>query len=113
MTRLLFVLVLVGCNLVEAEDVRPLEPVPEEYAGWHAEVEACLGRSRPFHRINFYVAATLVLDGVDVGGFYRAPRRITMREDHVYYPSSVKEELAHYVLRSGAHPPELLRCKAL
>ena len=51
------------------ENLRLLDPIPEEYPGWYAEVESCLSRAGDFDAITWYVADDVFLDGDKV---YRA-----------------------------------------
>ncbi len=97
---------LVGCGIIgperaEVDNRRPLDPVPAVYLEWHAEVEDCLGRTRAFGDIRWFIADALHFRGVPAGGIWSPPDRITMRVDRVSYEWAVKHEIIHYVEGEG------------
>lgn len=95
---------LAACDLTgpnwERVDVQPMD-VPENYAGWYAEVEDCLGQRGDFAAVRWFTATELSIDGVSKGGITRFPDEITMLVRRVTHPWSVKHEMIHHVTQVG------------
>ena len=100
---------LFGCGILgptaDTVNLRPLVPVPIEYQGWYGEVQSCVGETREFGGIVFFVADELYLAGRDAGGIWSPPNRIIMRRDHVLSQRAVKHELIHYIRDELGHAP--------
>lgn len=95
--------------------------------GWwreiHEQVERCIGRSRPFSAIEWYVTRPGVMGEVGevmpntgtVAGLWSPPNRIYLDARYVMSAGVIRHELAHYVMDGGNnhHESELfLKCTA-
>ena len=94
---------------LETTNLRPLVPL-SYYVAWHAEVEACVGRSRDFSAIRWFEADLLFFDNRGVDGVWHRPDEITIRSDRLLYGRAVKYELIHYVTQSTAHNATFDEC---
>ena len=106
MYRMLIALALVGCGDLFGPDYtfwghRPMEPVPEVYAAWYAEVEVCLGRVGDFGAITWFVADSLAWNQRSIlGTTDLASHEITMRSDHVLTEHHVRHEMVHEIMQA-------------
>jgi len=91
---------IIGPDL-EASNRAPLDPIPSKYVEWYVESQRCVGRSRDFTAISWFVADELFLDGAEKGGVWSNSDRITMRSDHLHSERAVKHEMIHYILQIG------------
>lgn len=103
----LIVVVLSACDMnifgpdVRFVNQRPMAPVPAVYSEWYAATETCLGRTRDFGAVRWFVADSIVVDGRTHRGHMRPWRDATIREDHVLTEWLVRHEMAHHILRVG------------
>ncbi len=91
---------IIGPDL-EAPNRAPLDPIPSEYVEWYVESQRCVGRSRDFTAISWFVADELFLGGAEKGGVWSSPNRIIMRSDHRDSRRAVKHEMIHYIRQIG------------
>lgn len=96
---------MVACGIMgpelDALNRAPLDPIPSEYVEWYVESQSCVGTSRDFAAISWFVADELFLGGEEKGGVWSSPNRITLRSDHLHSQRAVKHEMIHYVLQIG------------
>jgi hypothetical protein len=101
----LVVLALAGCDLlapdVDAENRRPLLPVPPEYPTWYAEVERCLDSSGAYKSVRWHVASAIYTDGAPINAYISLPHAITIHRDALTAEHTVKHEMVHHVLQQG------------
>ena len=86
---------------LDALNRAPLDPIPSMYVDWYVESQLCVGSSRDFAAISWFVADELFLGGEKIGGVWSSPNRITLRSDHLHSQRVVKHEMIHYVLQIG------------
>lgn len=103
---LVLVLLTLGCTDLFGPEVRfwnrrPMDPVPDVYADWYAEVEECLGWAGDFEAISFYVADRIERNGVEKTGLVEFPHAITVRVDQVWGPRVLRHEFAHHITQAG------------
>jgi hypothetical protein len=122
--------VLAGCSVAGVTSCRdpvvpeqyfprgaiPLQPVPDVYATWWSETEACSGRKGNFRAVSFYVVpgaegwrwgnSTIEGSWVELGN------RITVGELRAMRARILRHEMLHAILRTGEHPEEyfVTRC---
>jgi len=108
---------IAACGIVgpeiEAPNREPLDPIPSVYAQWYVESQQCVGTSRDFTEISWFVADELFFDGTEKGGVWSSPNRIIMRSDHLASKRAIKHEMIHYILQTGTslHATDLFaRC---
>lgn len=75
----------------------PLDPVPEEYRAYYAEVEACWGIAGDFDAIEWYGASRIKYGDQWVNGLIQGDRitMVSRQERHV------KHEMSHHVSGIG------------
>ena len=116
-------LAVLGCRDVAAPVVlppntRPLAPRPIQYATWWRMTEACSGLQGNLDAITWYLVRS---QEIDIGGeaydgyWYEDGNRILLSKPSVRDGGTVRHEMLHALLQSGAHPVEyfVTRCGAL
>ncbi len=91
---------IIGPDL-DAPNRAPIDPIPSEYVEWYVESQLCVGRSRDFTAISWFVADELFFGGAEISGVWSSPNRIIMRSDHMHSKRVVKHEMIHYILQIG------------
>ena len=97
--RLLLVLMLAGCGVLEPENGARFDP-PAYYRTIYQAVEACTGRSGSYGALRFYVVP---VEGMDMAGMTYG-QDIYIREDFVGRHLVVKHEMIHALLGTSGHP---------
>lgn len=100
------VFLVVGCTDLFGPEVRfwnrrPMEPVPEQYATWYAEVEDCLGVTGDFGAVEWLVADSIVAHDGAKRGYLEFPNTITVRWEYLITDYVIRHEIAHHVTQSG------------
>ena len=85
--------------------VQPMQP-RMEYRGWHIEMSNCLGHTRPYYEIKWYIAASLGT----YTGYWKAPDLIYIRSDNLQNEYLIKHEMAHYILQDATNYKEVIVC---
>ena len=100
-----FIVLCVACGIlgpsVQTPNRVPLDPIPDEYAGWYIDVVSCLVQLGDFDAIVWLVADEVVVDGVQKAGILEFPHTITMLASSVHSRRSVKHEMTHHVRQVG------------
>ena len=102
--------ILAGCSTPTDPNALPdgaewLEPVPVEYAGWWAEVEACSGLRGDFATVRFVVwPGMVVIPGTRRMGASYSDRRVIELAGRALGPT-VRHEMLH-MLGVDGHPEE-------
>ena len=97
---------------LEMTNRRLLNPIPAEYPGWYAEVEACLNEGGDFEAIIWYVADRIEKNGLTAPGIWQRPHTITIRANNILIIHTVKHEMVHHVRQVGdeLHGTEAFDC---
>lgn len=119
---ILWVVGACGCAapLTHVYDAKRLAP-----EGWwriiHARVEECLGRTRSFDEIEWYITRPGVIGEVgevapgtgSVAGLWSAPNRIFLDSRYAMAAGVIRHEAAHYIMgTNGDHhaDPLFIKC---
>lgn len=78
-----------------------MEPVPEVYAEWYADVEACWGRRGNFAAVNWYVADKITIDTTGRASGATNGDDITIARHRTDSEWTVKHEASHHVSGLG------------
>ena len=89
-----------ACGIVY-EEVRPMVPVPDSYAGLYTEMETCLGTTGDFGAIDFFVADYLESRDGPISGAIELPNTITLLVSRVENIISAKHEMGHHIKQEG------------
>lgn len=97
-------LALAGCFLgpeIVYDWREPMEPVPEAYAQWYAEVEACWGASGDFAAVEWFVGEMSNGDPVTVVKETTKGDVITIRSGYELIERTIKHGMSHHVSGLG------------
>ena len=102
---------------LRVEGLRPLTPVPIQYATWWGQVENCSGVRGNFDAVKWYFTlGALDVAGHNYDGFWwQQGNRIALTWFATLRGGTVRHEMLHALLQTGAHPPTyfVTRCGAL
>ena len=112
-TVLVLAVALVGCanplepqpapDTVRFVDREPTSALPAEYAGWYAEVEACVQRSGAFQRVAWFEADSIFRpDGTEHIGHVSRPDTITMIRPYVSERWAVKVYMIRQIMQTDS-----------
>lgn len=104
-TFTIFLVALAACRgseLLWPADAEPFEP-REWWRGWYAEVEACLGVSGDYDRVEWF-HGTVVFRGDQRGGAWYPPHRIVLTRGPYSGQRIVRHEMVHEIVQEPHRP---------
>lgn len=111
MRRLLWLVLVLACNLDPLEPGSALFVPAPIYRRWYAEAEACSGLRGNYDAIHFQTAEAISKGNRQFDGYWTPPHTITFRRDWVLDDRwgretelLAKHEFMHDLTQSGSHP---------
>jgi hypothetical protein len=86
-----------------------------DYGDWFAATEECVGKSKPYYRIRWFVIDSAVFQCGDVRAIacFDSPNSIILSRDWMDEEETVRHEIIHYLIQpTPAHPePPFEKCE--